>query len=67
MKMKNKIFMKMKQRKILMKMKIHYIKKHILWIVIIDYYYDVQNHYYKVEIQLYVLTLKELRIGLVLR
>jgi len=58
MKMKKKIFMKMKQRIMVMKMKIQMIKKHILWIVIIVYYYDVQNHYYKVEIQLYVLFSK---------
>ena len=55
-KMKKQVFMKMKQRKMmLMKMKIHWIKEHILWIVIIVYYYDVQNHYYKAEILLYVL------------
>ncbi len=58
MKMKKKIFTKMKQRTMVMKMKIQMIKKHILWIVIIVYYYDVQNHYYKVEIQLYVLFSK---------
>jgi hypothetical protein len=49
--------MMMKQKKItmmvMMMMMSHQINERIVWIVIIDYYYDVLNLYYKVEIHLY--------------
>lgn len=57
--MKRKVFMMMKPKRITMMMMMmmnHQIHERILWIVIIDYYYDLPNLYYKVEIQLYVLN-----------
>jgi hypothetical protein len=54
-KMKKKVFMMMKMKRIAMVMMMmnHQINERLLWIVIIDYYYDVLNLYYKVEIHLY--------------